>query len=149
MTLLDRIDADLKEAMRKRDETRKLALRAIKTALTEESKSGTEHALDDEQVQAVIQKQAKQRRDAAAEFERAGATERAAAERAELAVLEHYLPEQLSEADIEEIVRAAIAETGATSPKELGNVMSTVMPRVSGRADGKQVNQIARRLLSD
>lgn len=148
MTLRDRIDADLKEAMRSKDETSKLVLRAVKTALTEEAKSGAEHSLDEEQVQAVIQRQAKQRRDAAAEFEKAGATERAAAERAELAVLERYLPQQLSEAEIEEIVRAAIAETGATSAKEMGKVMSTVMPKVSGRADGRQVNQVARRLLA-
>lgn len=148
MTLLEKIDTDLKQAMRERDDTTKLALRAIKTALTEAAKSGENHELDEEQIQAVIQKQAKQRRDAAAEFEKAGAHDRAAEENAELSVLERYLPQQLDEAQIEEVVRAAIAETGATSPKELGQVMSAVMPKVAGRADGRQVNAVARRLLS-
>lgn len=147
MTLLEQIDIDLKQAMRERDDTTKLALRAIKTALTEAAKSGENHELDEAQIQAVIQKQAKQRRDAAAEFEKAGAHERAAEEQAELSVLERYLPQQMNEAEIEAIVRAAIAETGATSPKEMGKVMSVVMPKVAGRADGRQVNGIARRLL--
>jgi len=148
MTLQERIDADLKAAMRARNDTAKLALRAVKTALTEASKSGDSQALDEAQAEAVIQKEAKRRRDAAAEYEQAGQPARAQEELAELAILEQYLPQQLSEAEIEELVRAAIAETGAESPGDMGKVMSTVMPRVAGRADGKQVNQVARRLLS-
>ncbi len=96
---------------------------------------------------AVIQREAKQRRETAQEYERLGAQEQAANELAELAVLEHYLPQQLTAAEIEEIVRNVIAETGASSPREMGRVMSAAMERLKGVADGKVVNQIARRLL--
>lgn len=150
MTLQEQINNDLKDAMRAQNNVAKLALRAVKTALTEAAKSGSEaiDVLDDEQVQEIIQRQAKRRREAAAEFEKAKQPDRAAEELAELAVLEVYLPQQLSEAEITEIVKAAIAETGASSMKEMGQVMSAAMPKTAGRADGKAVNQIARALLS-
>lgn len=150
MTLQEQINNDLKDAMRAQNNVAKLALRAVKTALTEAAKSGSEaiDVLDDEQVQEIIQRQAKRRREAAAEFEKANQPDRAAEELAELAVLEVYLPQQLSEAEITEIVKAAIAETGASSMKEMGQVMSAAMPKTAGRADGKAVNQIARALLS-
>lgn len=143
-----RIDADLKQAMRDRDDVTKLTLRAVKTALTEATKAEDASALDDQAVMAVIQREAKRRRDAAAEFEQLGDQARAEQERAELAVLEVYLPKQLSEADIEAIARDVIADLGATSMKEMGQVMSAIMPKVQGVADGKAVNQVVRRLLS-
>ena len=93
-----RIDADLKQAMRDRDEVTKLTLRSVKTALTEARTSGVQHALNEDEVLAVVQKEAKRRRDAAAEYERLGDPNRAAAELVELAVLERYLPRQMSEA---------------------------------------------------
>ena len=133
--------------MRERDDVAKLTLRSVKTALTEAAKSGQQHALSEEDVLAVIQREAKQRRETAQEYERLGAQEQAANELAELAVLEHYLPQQLTAAEIEEIVRNVIAETGASSPREMGRVMSAAMERLKGVADGKVVNQIARRLL--
>lgn len=142
-----RIDADLKQAMRSQDNIAKLALRAVKTALTEASKTGTDHALNDEQIMAVIQREAKRRREAAAEYERVGATASAEQERAELAVLERYLPRQLSEAEVEELARAVIAETGASTPRDLNKVMPVMMARVAGTADGKMVSQVVRRLL--
>jgi uncharacterized protein YqeY len=116
--------------------------------LTEAAKAGSDHAQSEDEVLVVVQKQAKQRRDAAAEFERVGAADRAASERAELAVLERYLPQQLDEEQIEAIVQEVIAETGASSMQNMGQVMSATMPKVQGRADGKAVNQVARRLLS-
>ncbi len=147
ISLQARIDADLKEAMRNKDDVTKMALRAVKTALTMARTAVTEHEQSEEEMIAVIQKQAKQRRETAAEFEKLGDATRAGAELAELAVLERYLPKQLSEAAVEEIVRAVIAENSFTSAKQLGQVMAAAMPRVHGLADGKVVNAIARRLL--
>jgi hypothetical protein len=104
--------------------------------------------LGEEQVMAALQKEAKRRRDAAAEYERVGQPDRAAQENAELAVLQRYLPQQLGEEEIEAIARAAIAETGATSPRDMGKVMPVVMQRTAGTADGKAVSQVVRRLLA-
>jgi len=147
-TLSERIDADLKQAMRDRKEVDKMALRALKTALTMARTATANHDLTEAEVQTVIQKEAKRRRDTAAEYERLGAPDKAAAELAELPILERYLPRQLSEAEVEVIVREVIAEKGATSMKEMGSVMSGVMARVTGVSDGKVVNAIVRRLLS-
>lgn len=153
MSIQQQISEDLKDAMRARNDVAKLALRAVKTALTEAIKSGegqadSEGMLDDATVQEIVQRQAKRRREAAAEYEKAGQPDRVAEELAELKVLEVYLPEQLSEEEITAIVRAALTETGASSMKEMGQVMSAAMAKVAGRADGKVVNQIARTLLS-
>lgn len=148
MNLQDRINADLKRAMLDRNDAAKLALRSVKTALTLLASAGANHDLSEAQVVATIRKEVKQRRDTAAEYERLGAPDKAAAELAEVIVLEKYLPTQMSEEQIEAIVRAVIAETGATSPRELGKVMAAAMERVKGLADGKDVNQVARRLLS-
>jgi hypothetical protein len=143
-----RIDADLKQAMRDKDEVAKLTLRSVKTALTEARTGGeSQQALSETDVVVVIQKEAKRRREAAAEYERFGDATRAQAELAELAVLERYLPRQLAEAQIEEIARQVIAEVGATSPKEMGAVMAALMPKLKGQADGKLANQVVRRLL--
>lgn len=158
MTLQQQINEDLKQAMLAQDNVAKLALRAVKTALTESIKSQCDGSsgqsstdrdtLTDAEVQAVIQRLAKRRRDAAQEYERAGQPDRADEELSELAILERYLPQQLSEEEIEHIVRTVISETGASTIREIGQVMSVVMPRTKGRADGKVVNQIARKLLS-
>jgi uncharacterized protein len=142
-----RIDADLKQAMRSQDTIAKLALRAVKTALTEATKSGSDHDLTEEKVMAVIQREAKRRREAAAEYDKVGATAPAEQERAELAVLERYLPRQLSEAEVEALARTVIAEVGASSPRDLNKVMPVIMARVAGVSDGKVVSQIVRRLL--
>lgn len=143
-----RIEADLRTAMRNRDEVAKLALRGAKTALAQASRAGSEQvSLDDEAVMAVLRREVKSRRDAAEEFEKVGSRERAEQERAELAVLERYLPQQMEEGELEALARSVIAEVGATSPKEMGKVMAAIMPRTAGRADGKRVNQVVRRLL--
>ncbi len=147
MSLEERIDADLTQAMRDQDQVSKLTLRVVKTRLSEARKQNDNQPLDDEQAMKAVQKEAKQRRDSIAEYEKAGSGERAASELAELAVLERYLPQQLSEADITQIVDGAIAELGATSMRDMGQVMSVVMPRTSGLADGKVVNQIVRQRL--
>ena len=147
MSLEERLDHDLKDAMRNRDTVAKLTLRAVKTALTEALKAGSGVVIDDKLVESIIQKEAKRRRDAAAAYQKVEQTERAQQELAELAILETYLPQQLTDEEIEKIVRAVVAEIGATSMKEMGKVMSTAMPKIAGRADGKRVSQMVRQLL--
>ena len=145
--ILQQIDADLKQAMRDKDEVTKLTLRSVKTALTEARTSGTEHELSQAEVIAVLQKEAKRRRDTAAEFQRVGDQKRADAELAEMKVLDKYLPRQMDETEIEAVAQSVIAQLGATSPKQMGAVMSATMAEVAGKADGKLVNQVVRRLL--
>ena len=143
------IDLDLKDAMRNKDAVTKLVLRSVKTALTEEAKSTSQHAvLSEDEVMDVIQREAKRRRDAAAEYEKAGRSDRAAEELAELTVLERYLPQQLSEDEIRVLATEVIAQIDATSMRDMGAVMSVIMPKVAGRADGRRVNQVVRDLLS-
>ncbi len=146
-SLSQRLDADLRDAMRSKDETTKLVLRSVKTALTEASKAGTDHTIDDALVMNVLQREAKRRREAAAEYEKVGATAQAQQERAELAVLERYLPRQMSADEIEDLARTVIAETGAASVRDLGKVMPVLLARSGGAADGKTASQIVRRLL--
>ncbi|MCB0186550.1 MAG: GatB/YqeY domain-containing protein [Caldilineaceae bacterium] len=146
-TIEQQLETDLRQAMRDRNDIAKIALRAVKTALTEARKAGADHHLSDDQILAPIQREVKRRRDTAAEYRKLGAADKADAELAEVTILEKYLPRQLTEAEIEVIVREVIAETGATSASELGKVMAATMPRVQGVADGRAVNQVARRLL--
>ena len=147
MDLQDLFMADLKTALREQDAVRKSAIRmaiaALKNARVEKNADLTE-----DEVIAVLAKEVKQRRNAMAEFERAGRKDLVASELAELAVLEAYLPEALSEGELVELARQVIAETGANSPKQMGQVMGALMPRVRGRADGRQVSQIVRELLT-
>lgn len=149
MALAARIDADLKQAMRDRDEITKLTLRALKTTLMQARTSGDKaHDLSEAEVLDVVHREAKRRRDTADEFQKLGSPERAASEMAEYTVLQRYLPQQLSEAELETIARAVIAELGATSVKQLGQVMPVVLAQTGPRADGKRVNQVVRRLLT-
>jgi uncharacterized protein YqeY len=152
MSLIEQLDSDLKAAMLARDEDRKRTLRSVKTAaanalVEKRSTEGMTASLSDEEVLKVIAKQASQRRDSIAEFSKAGRMDLVAPEQAELAVLEAYLPKQLSSDEIKAVVQQVIAETGASSAKDLGLVMRTAMARLQGLADGKLVNQMARELL--
>ena len=147
ISLEERVNADLTQAMRDQDQVSKLTLRAVKTRLSEVRKQNDNQPLDDAQAMMMIQKEAKQRRDAIVEYEKVGSNERVEDELAELAVLERYLPQQLSEAEIALIVDETIAELSATSMRDMGQVMSAVMPKTSGQADGKVVNQIVRQRL--
>jgi uncharacterized protein YqeY len=148
MNLVERIDADLKQAMREKDETGKLTLRAAKTALVEARTATDNQPLTEEAAISVLQKLAKRRRDTALEFEKLGSMERAQAELAEVAILERYLPRQLDEVEVEAIVRAVVAQKGVASVRDMGAVMGPVMEQVAGRADGKVVSQIVRRILT-
>ncbi len=149
MTLEERLDADLKEAMRSGDTTRKLAIRAVKTAIMEARVSGKEqHALSEDEVQKIIQKQVKQRRDSVAEFAKGGRTDLIAKEEAEIAVLEAYLPKMMDEAEIRARVQAVIAELGVTDMKGMGPVMKRLTVELRGLADGQLVNRIVREQLT-
>jgi uncharacterized protein YqeY len=149
MGLRERLSEDLKAAMRAGDERRKLTIRAIKTAIARAETAGeTQITLDEAGILAVIAKEAKQRREAIAEFERAGRADLAEAERQELSILESYLPQPMSRADIEAAARAVIAEVGAKDLTQLGLVMKPLMARLKGQADGRLVQEVARTLLS-
>jgi uncharacterized protein YqeY len=148
MTLEERLDADLKEAMKSGDTTRKLAIRAVKTAITEAKVSGTEaKTVNDADVLAIITKQVKQRRDSIIEYNRGGRPDLAAQEQAEIAVLEVYLPKQLSEAEIRKRAQAVIAELGVTDMKGFGSVMKRLSADLRGIADGQIINRVVRELL--
>jgi uncharacterized protein YqeY len=148
MTLEERLDADLKDAMRSNDTTRKLAIRAVKTAITEAKVSGTQaRTLTDADVLAIITKQVKQRRDSITEFAKGGRADLIAQEEAEIAVLEPYLPRQLSEAEIRDRAQAVIAELGVTDMKGLGPVMKRLSAELKGIADGQVTNRVVRELL--
>jgi uncharacterized protein len=148
MTLEERLDADLKDAMRSGDTTRKLAIRAVKTAITEAKVAGTEvKTLSDPDVLAIITKQVKQRRDSVVEYNKGNRPDLAAQEEAEIAVLEVYLPRQLTEAEIRERAQAVIAELGVTDMKGFGSVMKRLSTDLRGIADGQMINRVVRELL--
>jgi uncharacterized protein len=149
MALRERIQADLTAAMKARDTdtvaTLRMALTGIRTLQAGEGRTGD--VTDDEAVE-VLTREARKRTEAAEAYEQAGRAELADRERRELAVLRRYLPAELDRDELAAIVDEAIASTGATTPADLGRVMSTVMPRVRGRADGRTVNALVRERLS-
>lgn len=144
-----RLHSDLNAAMKARDELTVATLRMALTAVTTEEVAGkTARELSDDEVLRVLAREAKKRREAAEAFHDAGRTELAERERAEGTVLDRYLPAQLGDAELSELVAAAIAEAGATSARDMGAVMKIVQPRVAGRADGKRVSDEVRRRLT-
>lgn len=147
MTLQDRLEAAMRDAMRARDEQRTQTLRmAMAAAHNQRIAKGRE--LTDDEVNDVLTRQVKQRRESIAMYRDAGRGERAAAEEAEAAILTEFLPAQLSDAEVEDLVRAAIAQTGAASPSDMGRVMGVLAPQTRGRADGRAVSDAVRRLLA-
>jgi uncharacterized protein YqeY len=148
-TLKEQLRADLTAAMKSRDETRTRALRMALTSISNEEVSGAAaRDLTDEQVTTILARETRRRREAAAAFADAGREDQAAAERAEEEVLAAYLPAQLSDEELAAIVRAAIAQTGASGPAAMGQVMKAVTPQVAGRAEGSRVAALVRSELS-
>ncbi|PSQ93163.1 MAG: glutamyl-tRNA amidotransferase [Bacteroidetes bacterium SW_4_67_19] len=145
--LEDQIADDLKAAMRAKDDARRRALRSLRAALAEKARTGGELAEEDERE--VLQKQAKQRREALQQYEDAGRDDLAEKERAELAVIEDYLPEPLGDEELDRELEAIIEETGAASMSDMGRVMGTAMDRLRGRAQGGRVQKHVKALLSD
>ena len=152
MDLQQQLMDDLKEAMRQQDELRKRTIRsvlaAMKKAETELDSSGQRVRLTDDGILALIAKQGKQRQESMTEYRKAGREDLAVEEEAELAILQAYLPQQLTREQIEAEAREVIEEVGASSPRDIGKVMKPLMARLRGRADGKLVNQIVRELLA-
>jgi uncharacterized protein len=147
--LKERLRADLTEAMRARDQVRLRTLRLALTSITNEEVAGASaRDLTDDEIVRVLTREARKRREAAEAFSAAGRADQAAAERAEGDVLAAYLPAQLSDDEIAALVAEAIDETGAAGLSAMGQVMKTVTPRVSGRADGARVAAEVRRRLS-
>lgn len=147
MTLVTDIEQDLKDARLARDDARRDALSLLLAALRSAEKDLQRPLSEDEGLQ-VLQRERKKRVEAIEAFRDAGREARAGSEELELAVIEEYMPDQLSEEELEEIVDDVIAEVGATSLRDLGRVMADVMPRVSGRADGSVVSHIVREKLA-
>ena len=147
MSLIARLEDELKEAMVARDEGRRDALRLILSSLRSAEKELQRPLHDDEELQ-VLQRERKRRNEAAEAFRAGGREDQASKEEAELAILEEFMPAPLTEEEIEEIIDDAIAEVGATSMRDIGRVMADVMPQVAGRADGSAVGQIVREKLA-
>jgi uncharacterized protein YqeY len=147
MTLNERLAQELKAAMLARDAERLGALRLLKSAVGYVQIEKKTDTLSDADLMVVVQKEAKKRRDSIEQFEKGGRPELAAHERAELAVLEEFLPAQLGPAELEALVKAAIAEAGATTKKDMGAVMKVATAKAAGRADGKTLSGLVARLL--
>jgi len=150
MTLQERVDSDLKEAMRAKDATKLGVLRMLKSALKYAviAKSDAEADLSDAEAIQVIRKQAKQRHDSIESFEKGGRAELAEKEKEELAILNSYLPQAISADELTEVVQQTIAETGATSKGQMGIVMKALQAKVGGRADGKTLSTEVQKQLS-
>jgi uncharacterized protein len=147
MSLTARLEVELTTAMKERDAPRRDALRLILSSLRAAEKDLQRPLSDDEELQ-VLQRERKRRLESIEAFRGGGREAQAAVEEAELAVLEEFMPEPLSEEELEQIVDDAIAEVGATSMRDLGRVMADVMPQIAGRADGSVVSQMVREKLA-
>src|SRR6266567_2548648 len=149
MSIIERVDSDLKEAMRAKDTTKLGVLRMLKSALKYAAiaKSDADAELSDAEAAQVIRKQAKQRQDSIESFEKGGRVELAEKEKEELSILNAYLPQAMSADDVAKIVRETIAEIGATSKSQMGAVMKALQAKVAGRVDGKTLSaEVSRKL---
>ncbi|WP_054956667.1 GatB/YqeY domain-containing protein [Paenibacillus dakarensis] len=146
MNLSERLNEDMKQAMKSKDKFKLSTIRMVRSTI-KNLEIDLKRSLDDNEVLDIIGREIKQRKDALQEFEKAGREDLAADAKAEIEILSAYLPEQLSEEEIKVIVQQTIQETGASSKAEMGKVMSALMPKVKGRADGKLVNQVVQQFL--
>ncbi len=142
MSVLEQVQDDARTALKAREREKAAALRLIVDALQQDAKLGKGDEI------AVLQRERKKRIEAAEAYEGAGRAEQAAGERREVELIEAYLPAQLSDEELNELVDEAVAETGATERKQMGQVMSAVMPKIAGRADGKRVSAAVGKRLS-
>jgi uncharacterized protein YqeY len=146
MSLKERLLEDMKVAMRDKNVITKNTVQMARSAVLQIEKDN-KTTLDDDGIIEVIAREVKKRRDVLPEYEKSGRQDLIDDLKREIEVLLKYLPQQLTEQELEEIVKQAIQETGAAAPKDMGKVMQAVMPKVKGRADGKMINQIAKRVL--
>jgi uncharacterized protein YqeY len=145
MSLKERLLEDMKAAMRDKDVIRKNTVQMARSAVLQVEKDN-KIALDDDGVLEIIAKEVKKRKDSLPEYEKSGRQDLINNLKAEIDALLQYLPEQLTEEELEVIVREALKETGASSQKDIGKIMQAVLPKVKGRADGKMVNQIVKKI---
>ena len=149
MGLKERLKSDLTEAIRARDEVRAGTIRMALTSITNEEVAGKEaRILTDAEIITVLSREAKKRREAAEAYDSAGSKERGDRERAEGLVIAEYLPSQLSESELQEMIKAAIVETGVSGPSGMGQVMKILSPKIAGRADGSKVSAAVKAALS-
>ena len=149
MSLKEKLQGDLTTAIRERDEIRSSTIRMVLTAIRNEEVAGkAAKELSDAEVITVLSREAKKRREAAEAFDAAQAKDRADAERAEGAVIAGYLPQQLTEDEIKELITSVIKETGASGPAQMGLVMKSLQPKIAGRADGGQVSNLVKQALA-
>ena len=146
MSLMEKLTADMKEAMKQGEKERLSVIRLVRGSVRQAEIDGKK-TLSDDEIIGVITKEVKMRRDSIEEFERGGRSDLVEKTQAEIAILMPYLPAQLSPDEVRQLVETAVAEVGATTAKNMGKVMGVLMPRVKGRADGKLVNEIVRSLL--
>lgn len=148
MSIIERIDKDTVEALKSGDKVKVTVLRGLKSDLKYKQIDGGEK-LSDEQVIEVLSSAAKRRRDSIEQFRQGGRDDLVKQEEFELELISEYLPKQLSEDELRDLAQAAIAETGADSPKQMGLVMKVLMPKVKGKADGKLVSKLISELLAN
>ena len=148
MTLKEILRLDLADAMRAGDNEKRDTLRLLLAAIKQVEVDG-QQSLDDSRVQMVLAKQAKQRRESIDDYEQAGRADLADLEKAELVIIESYLPQMMSREEITEVATETIAELGADGPKDTGRVMGSLMPQVKGKADGRLVSEVVRELLQN
>ncbi|ASK63152.1 hypothetical protein CFK37_13825 [Virgibacillus phasianinus] len=149
MTLLDQLNADMKQAMRDKDKDKLGVIRMVKASLQNELIKQSKDVLSEDDELTVLSRELKQRKDSLQEFKAAGRDDLVSKLDVEINVLQAYMPKQLSEQELEEIVKRTIQEVNATSKKEMGKVMSAVMPKVKGKADGSSINKLVQKHLNN
>ena len=147
MSIKEQLANDMKEAMKAKEKERLAVIRMVRGDIRQQEIDGKTE-LDDEAVIAVISKEVKMRKDSIVDFQKGGRDDLVAQNEAEIAFLMPYLPKQLTEDEVRELVKEAVEKTGASSPKDMGKVMGALMPKVKGRADGKMVNQLVKEALN-
>ena len=147
MSIKEQLANDMKEAMKAKEKERLAVIRMVRGAIRQQEIDG-KTGLDDEAVIAVISKEVKMRKDSIVDFQKGGRDDLVAQNEAEIAFLMPYLPKQLTEDEVRELVKEAVEKTGASSPKDMGKVMGALMPKVKGQADGKMVNQLVKEALN-
>lgn len=148
MSLLERLNNDMKQAMKNKEKDRLTTIRMVKASLQNEAIKLGKQELSEEEELTVLSREVKQRKDSLQEFEKAGRQDLVEKIQTELKHVEIYMPQQLSEEEVTEIVKEAIAETGAASKADMGRVMAVLMPKVKGKADGSLVNKLVQQHLS-
>ena len=148
MGLLERLNNDMKQAMKNKEKDKLSVIRMVKASLQNEAIKIGSSELSEEQELTVLSREVKQRKDSLHEFDKAGREDLVDKLRTELSIVELYMPKQLSDEEVSDIVKETIAETGATSKADMGKVMAAIMPKVKGKADGSLVNKLVQQHLS-